>query len=115
VVTFCNSSLLVAPPDWINLFPSGIGVSLIITQYRASCVKWGTDMGAFDLRTAFDCQDIDLDASEDEVADFIECMLNELSLLAADRLASIEAQDRISEKIVLFETYFTRKRARMLC
>lgn len=79
------------------------------------CVEWGTDMGAFDLRTAFNCQDIDLDASEDEVADFIECMLNELSLLAADRLASIEAQDRISEKIVLFETYFTRKRSRMLC
>ena len=72
-------------------------------------------MGAFDLRTAFNCQDIDLDASEDEVADFIECMLNELSLLAADRLASIEAQDRISEKIVLFETYFTRKRSQMLC
>jgi hypothetical protein len=42
-------------------------------------------------------------------------MLNELSLLAADRLASIEAQERISEKIVLFETYFTRKRSRMLC
>jgi hypothetical protein len=72
-------------------------------------------MGAFDLRTAFHCQDIALDASEDEIADFIECMLNELSLLAADRVTSLEAQERISEKIVLFETYFTHKRSRLLC
>jgi hypothetical protein len=49
------------------------------------------------------------------VADFIETMLNELSLLAAERVTSLETQERISEKIVLFETYLTRKRFRMLC
>jgi hypothetical protein len=75
----------------------------------------GTDMTAFDLRNAFHCEDLYLDATEDEVADFIETMLNELSLLAAERVTSLEAQERISAKIVLFETYFMRKRARMLC
>jgi hypothetical protein len=63
----------------------------------------------------FFCQEPDLDASEDEVADFIETMLNELSLLAADRLVSRDSQERIGQKIVLFETYFTRKRQRALC
>ncbi len=72
-------------------------------------------MSAFDLRNAFCCEDLYVDATEDEVADFIETMLNELSLLAAERLTSLETQERISAKIVLFETYFTRKRARMLC
>lgn len=72
-------------------------------------------MSTYNIRSAFFCEEPDLDASEDEVADFIESMLNELSLLAADRVMSQEAQERISEKIVLFETYFTRKRPRMLC
>lgn len=75
----------------------------------------GTEMSAFYLRNAFHCEDLYLDATEDEVADFIETMLNELSLLAAERVTSLEAQERISAKIALFETYFMQKRARMLC
>ncbi len=67
------------------------------------------------LRNDFCCEGLELDASEDDVADFIENMLNELSLLAADRVTSEEAQERISEKIVLFESYFIRKRSRTLC
>ncbi len=61
------------------------------------------------------CQGPDLEATEEEIADFIESMLNELSLLAAARVTSEEVQERISEKIVLFDSYFTRKRPRMLC
>ncbi len=72
-------------------------------------------MGTHTLRNTIFCEGPDLDASEDEVADFIETMLNELSLLAADRVTSVEAQERIGEKIVLFETYFTRKQRRLLC
>jgi hypothetical protein len=66
-------------------------------------------------RSSFLCDGPDLDASEDEVADFIEAMLNELSLLAADRLISQKAQERVGEKIDLFETYFMRKTPRLLC
>ncbi|MGO9484437.1 MAG: hypothetical protein ACLPX9_07620 [Rhodomicrobium sp.] len=72
-------------------------------------------MSTYTLRNAIFCEGPDLDASEDEVADFIETMLNELSLLAAERVTSEEAQERISEKIVLFESYFIRKRSRTLC
>ncbi len=67
------------------------------------------------IRSSFLCEGPDLDASEDEVADFIEAMLNELSLLAADRLISRRAQERVGEKIDLFETYFLRKTPRLLC
>ena len=77
--------------------------------------KWGCNMSTYTLRNTIFCEGPDLDASEDEVADFIETMLSELSLLAADRVMSLEAQERIGEKIVLFETYFTRKTPRMLC
>jgi hypothetical protein len=72
-------------------------------------------MRTFTLRNAFFSDASDLDASEEDVADFIETMLNELSLLAADRVTSPAAQERISEKIVLFETYFTSKQRRTLC
>jgi hypothetical protein len=67
------------------------------------------------IRSALLCRGPDLDASEDEVADFIEAMLNELSVLAADRLISQHAQERVGEKIGLFETYFSRKTPRLLC
>ena len=77
--------------------------------------KWGCNMGTYTLRSTIFCEGPDLDASEDEVADFIETMLNELSLLAADRVTSQETQERIGEKMVLFETYFTRKQRRLLC
>jgi hypothetical protein len=77
--------------------------------------QMGTGMSAVHFRNAFNCEDLYLDATEDEVADFIETMLNELSLLAAERVTSLETQERISEKVVLFETYITRRRHRMLC
>jgi hypothetical protein len=72
-------------------------------------------MGANCLRSTFLLEDPSLDANEDEVAEFIETMLNELSLLAAKRVTSPHARERVDEKIELFEAYFVRKTPRMLC
>jgi hypothetical protein len=75
----------------------------------------GIEMSANFTRSTLQHEGPGLDASEDEVADFIEAMLNELSILAAGRLVSRQTQERIGEKIGLFETYFVRKAPRLLC
>ena len=72
-------------------------------------------MSANFVRTAFLSEEPGFDASEDEVAEFIETMLNELSLLAAKRVTSPRVRERIDERIDLFETYFVRKPPRLLC
>jgi hypothetical protein len=86
-----------------------------VNRCRAVVAGLGVDMSANITRSTLLHDGPDLDASEDEVADFIEAMLNELSLLAAGRLISRQAQERIGEKIELFETYFVRKAPRLLC
>jgi hypothetical protein len=72
-------------------------------------------MGSFAERNTASYEEFAQNATEDEVAEFIESMLNELSLLAAGRIQSQDIKERIAGKIMLFETYFARKRPRILC